>query len=131
MNLTKIKAQYMAERKANNKVLVGVMSTFIGDLESNEKRGFKVDSAIIYSLAKKYLANVKEFRETNPSVEQIEKLNIEENWLTSLLPKSLSNERLIELANQFVNLGDFMKHLKSEYAGQYDGKVANQIFNSK
>lgn len=51
--------------------------------------------------------------------------------LESFLPKQLTEEQLRTLiqdfANQGKNIGDAMKTLKTQFAGQYDGGLASKL----
>lgn len=47
--------------------------------------------------------------------------------LEQFLPMQLSENALIEVAKCQANMPAFMKHLKENFAGKYDGKLASQV----
>lgn len=125
MKIDELRNQMMIFRKTGNKNLI-VLSTIIGELTSNAKMidGKKVvtDDEVIAHL-KKYVKNLEE----TLSHKEVPSIREELNYVATLLPKQLSEGELREIWEKFSNLGEYMKHLKENYFGQYDGKVASQI----
>jgi uncharacterized protein YqeY len=54
----------------------------------------------------------------------------ERSVLEQFLPKQMGEEDLVNIAQALPNLPAFMKHLKENYAGQYDGKLASTVAKS-
>lgn len=120
--LQTIKDNYLDARKARAKEVVGCLGTLLGDIETAQKRGDKVDDGFVVRLVKKYIENAKAMSNT-----------FEVDLLGSFLPFQLTEE---EVRNYFVgylevqpeaNMGDLMQALKADFEGQYDGKVASSI----
>lgn len=128
-NLKKVLLQ---ERKDNNKEVVGVMTIFISELENLErnKKG-SIDNNDIVSLAKKYVSNNIECLNHTVSETVKDKLIKENKWLSTLIPAQMSNNELLDIAQGYTQLGDYMKYLNQNFPGMFDKQLAASLFKSK
>lgn len=123
-----LKNKLNESRKARAATEVSILSTVIGNIMSNAKlvNGEKVvsDEDVLTYMK----SHIKGLRETLTIREEPSVRN-ELNYLeANFMPKQLSEEELRKIWESVgTNVGDFMKHLKTNYFGQYDGKVASQI----
>jgi hypothetical protein len=64
-----------------------------------------------------------------------EQMKKELGLLEEILPKTLTKEELEDIIDDYLvikleaPLGEVMKYLKTNYSGQYDGKIASQVFS--
>ncbi len=74
-----------------------------------------------------------EFAQQAGRPELLEKLNTEISVLEGFLPQQLAPEQIEKIVSDLrssspaLNLGGAMKHLKDQYSGQYDSKVASDV----
>lgn len=122
MNIDQLKTLHLVARKTRNEVAKRALSTIISDYETQVINGKSPD---LLAMVKKSVANL-EFNMKHSNDPEIVK---ERDYLQELLPKQLSKEQLIELTTtgDFPNIGAFMKFLKTNFNGQYDGKLASQV----
>jgi hypothetical protein len=104
----------------------------VGNLTSNAKLvdGVKVvsdEDVTVY--LKKSVKNLQE----SLAIKETEDGRWELNFIESFLPKQLSEEQLREIWTSInaANIGQFMGHLKSNFLGQYDGKLASKVAQDK
>ena len=144
----KIKKDYYRTRLAKETIRINLLSTLIGDLESSAKfvDGKKVvDDQAVIGMIKKYLKNneiileaVKRVpgrspEEVSTQSESIYRTTKEIEVLNSFLPQQLSEQELKDILKTLSQRPDFpnwMKFLKANFAGLYDGKVAAEIFKN-
>lgn len=128
MLIDKLTNDLKAARLARNSHAVLYMSLIIGDLKSKAPLidGEKVvtDDAVI-TYAKKYLGNLEEVRRLDTAVTDVDG---EYLYVESLLPKQLTEDELAALVTGNLSIGEYMKFLKDNYAGQYDGKLAAKVW---
>lgn len=131
--LSIIKSDYLVLRKAGAKAKVSFLSSLIGEIESKATMvdGKKVVSeADAIAVLKSYEKKNSEFRAINDlPVAVIENLDFELELIRNYLPKQLTNDEIrnILIKLETTNLGEMMKHLKENYSGLYDGKLASSI----
>lgn len=130
MQLDELRAELLKARKAGNTVAKAVLQSLIADFDKMARTGKEVDGV---ALARKYAENASnncdlELQRGNQEAAEkylAEKVFIEIN----LLPKQLTEAELREIIEGgcFNNIGQVMKYLKGDYAGQYDPKAASII----
>ena len=115
--ITKLKDMLLSARKVDNKVAKSVLPILIADIE--RKKSDPVAEI------KKYLANAQECFALSSDVKYQEEIEL----LMALLPSQLTEGDLINVikSNQFQDMKSAMAYLKSNYSGQYDGKLASKI----
>ena len=105
------------------------MQSLIADFDKQARTGKEVDGM---ALIKKYLANAKDnmrLEKDRGNTPGYEAYRAEVDFLETLLPKQLTEAELREIIEGgcFNNIGQVMKYLKGDYAGQYDPKAASII----
>lgn len=131
----KIKDLRAAAFKEGDKFLHSVLTNVFSDANPV---GTNADQApaneSVVAIVKKHLKGVVETLEAlakseiDPAVVALKER--EKAILESLLPKQLSEEQLVNMVSNLLpqSLKDWMAHLKANYAGLYDGKLAKQVF---
>jgi uncharacterized protein YqeY len=125
-----LKKRSLEARKNRNKVIATAAITLMGELETDAKRsGSEVTDEQVYARAKKMIASNYETIQLSKDLDKIGILNEENEFFDSLLPKQLNEDELTSLIKAMNpnNMGEVMKHLKQEYPGRFDGKVASKI----
>ena len=122
--------------KSGDKFLHSVLTNVFSDANpvgAAAANGATPDDTSVVAVVKKHLKGVVETLEiyaknaVHPDTAALKQR--EKEILESLLPKQLSIDELkTELANGFASLKDWMAHLKTNFAGLYDGKAAKQVF---
>lgn len=138
--IDQIRKDYIAARKARNAVVSNLLSTLIGELESKATTWVDpdvkedkpvvikvIDDALVTATVKKFIKSLDEIIAVNESTLS----KREKNILEAYLPQQMSEQELRDVALLFVNgtIGEFMGHLKNNYAGSYDGRLASKIYN--
>ena len=128
--LKNIQQGRLVARKTGDKIKSDLLTTIVGEFETLSKKGKELTDADLVALLKKFKANNLETLNVKPDDEILIKEN---EILDSYLPQQMTDEdlknaiiRFIEV-NEDVNMGKIMAHLKSTYAGLYDGKRASEI----
>lgn len=126
--IQKIKSKLLEARKAKNTPAVEILKVLLGEIESEQKRGNEVNDAFIIARAKKLIESNKDCIEHTFSNDAI-RLSMQNDVLETLIPQQLNEESITKIINDnsFKNMGEFMAHMKSNYAGMYDGKLASSI----
>lgn len=133
MNLyNEMKADRIQAMKDKDAVTKTVLTTFLGDLQSQEKRGIEITDAYVVGQAKKAIQAC----EDNLKLKQDEKFQNEIDVLTEYLPKQLTEDQLEGIIKQLIkdqsanekpSIGSVMKDLKELKGGQFDGKLASKM----
>lgn len=131
--LTRIKADQVALRLAGtdmDKLEARFLTTLLGELENDAKSGKEATDEVIVAKIKKVISNNNDTIKLLIQVEPAANLFRTENKrMERYLPQQLTE---LELSNIIVlleakNIGQVMGHLKSLYAGRYDGKLASKV----
>lgn len=132
MNLVEqLKNDRMAFFKEGDKRSYMFLSTLVGDLESDQKRGIDINDGYVVKMIKKSVENAQ----TNFDLTGKDLFQDEINFWQQYLPKQLSEDDLRnEIASIIANLdesnrniGSVMSALKGSFDGQYDGKIASTL----
>lgn len=134
ITIEELKAQQLQARKYRNSIKAALLTTLLGELDTESKRSGK--DADVAAFVKKFMKNVAENME-------IARERRDSNWLLvlqtefdileSYLPKQLNRTELTAilataiLKQSLNNKGSVMKYLKDNFAGQYDGKLASEV----
>lgn len=127
--------QKLKELKQNNRdkpIIYKLLATVIGECEQISKD--PSNDEIIGVLQKMYKDNNTTLGECSEDrVDQIQELNVENNFLSQYLPIPLTDEELSALIGAQMSQGkrmpDIMKYLSANYKGRYDSKKAIAIIN--
>lgn len=128
VRLDQLKAR-LAYRKTQtilSKVEVNLLTTLIGEAELLERSPQGLD---MVALVKKFKKNIAE----TLKVKKTDDLNYESMLLDRYVPPQLTEAKLLSIlqCSGAANVGEAMKHLKQNYAGQYDGKLASTVARSR
>lgn len=115
--------------KDKDKKTKDVLTVFIGDCESDAKRGTELTDSYVVKKIKKSIQNSEENFNLTGNDQYLVEVKVLENYL----PKQLSEDKLKSIIEGIVssmdspNIGSVMKTLKMEYDGQFDGKTASKL----
>jgi len=132
--IDKVKADQLAARKARDAVAASLLTTLIGEVTTiakNAGREFPTDEEVTATI-RKFLKSNTELQGHLIDVALLATAKIEALLLTSFLPKQLTEDELRQVIKNMIdagapNVGAVMTRLKTEYAGEYDGKMASNI----
>jgi uncharacterized protein YqeY len=127
-----IKTKQVAARKSGDTVAASLYTTLLGEAAMIGKNAGNRDTtdAEVVAVVQKFLKNLNEtVQALRIRGQSVETQLTEQTLLTAFLPRQLSESELVELVQKNAHLGmpGFMKLLKENYAGQYDGKLASQV----
>lgn len=111
--------------KEKNAVKLSILRVLKGEIERQEQGPngkIELTDGVIVSIIKKTIEGIKEIDSSS------KELPILENYLPKQLTETELRELVVELkTNGAKNVGDFMKHFKSNHDGRYDGKMLSNI----
>ena len=125
--INRLKADRMTARKEGAKIKSNILTTLVGEVETNLKRDPKFD---VIALIKKFVKNneetIKSLGDIDSNVDNILKTEIQ--ILSEYLPKQLTVDEIRAIIIDISkvtdgNIGMIMKHFKENYSGRYDGSV--------
>lgn len=120
------------ERNHTEAIELSLLNVILSEAERSAKTASKeLDDSSMLRVLKKMWGSTKETLEKAHSNETELELCVIESLLNAHQPKQMTKQELVELSYQFSSIGEYMKHLKANHDGQYDGKVANAAFASK
>lgn len=127
-----IKVRQLAARKAAEPE-ASLYTTLLGEagaIGKNAGNRETTDQEVV-AVVKKFIKNLDETINALTSRNQdAGSFLMERGVLEQFLPKQMGEEDLVNIAQALPNLPAFMKHLKENYAGQYDGKLASTVAKS-
>lgn len=127
--MEQIKAKQVAARKAGAPE-ASLYTTLLGEASVIGKNAGNRETtdAEVVAVVKKFIKNAEETAVALTSRNQdATDFLVECSILEQFLPMQLSEAALIEVAKCQENMPAFMKHLKENFAGQYDGKLASTV----
>lgn len=127
-----IKVRQLAARKAGAPE-ASLYTTLLGEagaIGKNAGNRETTDQEVV-AVVKKFIKNLDETITALTSRNQDASAFLNERGvLEQFLPKQMGEEDLVNIAQALPNLPAFMKHLKENFAGQYDGKLASTVAKS-
>lgn len=151
--LDELKADQLAARKSNDRLKADLLTTLIGEATQITTEEFKrgvtevTDEKVAATVAK-FLKNTKQTLENLASErarlidagadaskvdQRITAADTELAILSAYGPKQMTESELRQAIDDFraknpdANVGTIMAHLKTNFAGQYDGKAASAL----
>lgn len=122
-----MQVERMEAMRRKDKNVKGLLTVFIGDMQTLEKRGTVIDDTLVIQQIKKAIANSDE----NLKIRHNEQDELTIEVLSAYLPKQMTEDELSIIINdciaQGASLGQIMGHLKKHYGGLYDGKLAANL----
>jgi uncharacterized protein len=136
--LEKLRADQLSARKQRDTVKAGLLTALISEAANVGKTAGNRESTEqeVQNMIRKFLKNAHETLSVLPEGDAKTKTVQEIAILDSYLPVQMTETELrVEIAtfrshNPSANLGAIMKHLKENYSGRYDGKLANTVAQS-
>lgn len=128
--IEQIRQKQIEARKARS-VDASLLTTLLGEAEmvgKNAGNRAPTDEEVV-TVIKKFIKNIDETLEAmkfSSDGKVIDLIN-EKKTLEQFLPKQLDEDTLRMITKNCKDLPDFMRYLKQEYAGRYDGKLASAI----
>jgi len=130
MLIETLKTQRIQAMKDKQVVAKNLLTTLLGELEGKAKRdSVDINDEMVVQTCKKFIASNEEVIGQTMSAAVVTRLTEENVILTNYLPKQLTEEQLgsIIKSSGATNVGEAMKFLKDNYAGQYCGKLASMV----
>jgi uncharacterized protein YqeY len=126
--MEQIKAKQIQARKSGS-IEASLLTTLLGEAAMVGKNaGRETNDAEVVAVVKKFVKNIDETVTALTSRGQDAATFVaERDVLEQFLPVQLSENALIEVAKCQPNMPAFMKHLKENFAGKYDGKLASTV----
>jgi uncharacterized protein YqeY len=126
--MEQIKAKQITARKSGS-VDASLLTTLLGEAAMVGKNaGRETTDQEVVAVVKKFVKNIDETITALTSRNQDASAFLaERNVLEQFLPMQLSENALREVARYQTDMPSFMKHLKENFAGKYDGKLASQV----
>ena len=128
--IEKIKQDQVAARVRRDGITANLLTTLIGEAEmvgKNAGNRASTDAEVV-AVIKKFVKNAEETLAALKRANQYnEVIAVEIGILGRYLPQQLGEYELKAIAVGRANMPDFMKYLKENYAGQYDGKLASTV----
>ena len=123
----KINAERLLARKQGRTLDASVLGTLLGEIQRKEASildGRKVykDDAVV-AVIKKMISNLRELEANGKAVTD------EIAVLDQFMPRMMDEEELRMEAAKHASMPEFMKWLKANRSGQYDGRYASAIAN--
>jgi uncharacterized protein YqeY len=129
--MEQIKAKQIAARKAGalQEREASLLTTLLGEAAMVGKNANRetTDQEVV-AVVKKFVKNIDETITALSSRDQdASAFMVERRILEQFLPVQMTEQAIQNVAAQFTSMPEFMKFMKENYAGQYDGKVASTI----
>jgi uncharacterized protein YqeY len=135
----KLQAAMKAAMKAKEKERLTTIRALLSAIQYAELEG-EIDDQKCVALLKsevKKREEEKEYAQKADRADQVLVLDIELSTIREFLPKQLSRAEIEEFVENQIStesgasIGDIMGALKSQFPGQFDGKLASQIIKAK
>lgn len=121
--------QKQIEARKERSADASLLTTLLGEAEmvgKNAGNRAPTDEEVV-TVIKKFIKNIDETMAVIKHPEGSAQLVGEKAALEKFLPKQLDEDTLRMITKNCKDLPDFMRYLKQEYAGRYDGKLASAI----
>lgn len=124
MHISELKAKHLELRKARSPH-AKVVGMLVAEFEDFIRQNKEVSEDMVCGKIRKYIENAYD----NAKLSGDAKCAVEAEFLETLLPEMLSEGDLLAILmdSGASNIGEFMKHLRTNHPGQYDGKVASKV----
>lgn len=123
----KLKKDRLKAMKDGNKVKRTTLEMVITELDNEKGRNKEITDQLVIAFIKKEIKQLEQVVELGYDDWAETKIEI----LIGYLPEQLSKLRLTEIFWSIVDMknpGDFMKHLNKNFAGQFDNKLAMEVY---
>ena len=113
---------FMSARRARDPLKSGLLGTLIGEAQTTSPTK-TIDDDTMLSVIKKFIKNGKIAIEAG-SIQSAQEAPLLEVYL----PVQLTEDQLRDVAKDSGSMPEYMGYLKATYPGQYDGKLAAQVW---
>ena len=130
MKTFKTTAEIQAERLAqrSNKTIYNLLGVLLGELDRRPSQNTPVTEEDIYKVIKKLYDAAIECSMVATGPVNEEEITYLKEYIRTQLTETQLREIIEGLKKKgFWDIGECMKHLQANYAGQYDGKKASAI----
>jgi uncharacterized protein YqeY len=126
--MEQIKAEQITARKAGT-ADARLLTTLLGEAAMVGKNaGRETTDQEVVAVVKKFVKNIDETITALTSRNQDAiAFFVERRVLEQFLPVQMTETDIRNVATQFTSMPEFMKYMKVNYAGQYDGKLASTV----
>lgn len=123
-----IKADRLAARKAKNPTKTSILTTLVGELETDAKNGKTIDDKVVIAKCKKFIKNNNDTAQ-HADGERFREIQDENYVLKMYVPRQMDATQIKQMIVGLgaENVGHFMKTMNSLYDGKFDKKQASQI----
>ena len=128
--LTAMKKDRITAMKSGDKETKQVLTVFIGDMESDMKRGADVNDSYIIPKVKKAITNAQENHRLSGNEDFLKEVTVLKQYLPQMAsPDDVRNFVSLHLQDEQADksMGGIMKALKAEYGDTLNGKEASGI----
>ena len=124
-----LKSDLNAYRKVKDSFAVRILSTLIGEVDRVDPKG--AGDEVVISVLNKVLSGLRESPLRRDESQEYRDLEME--IISYYVPKQMDEETLAIILEDrdFQTVGEWMKFLKENYSGRYDGKVASLLFKER
>lgn len=127
--INEIKSRQLAARRSGD-VQASLYTTLLGEALAVGKNAGNRETTNdeVVAIVKKFIKNIDEtINALTMHGRDASVFLMERGTLETLLPRQLTADELTEYAKEQVSMPAFMKFLKENFAGQYDGKLASTV----
>ena len=129
--IEQIKQKQIAARKAGS-AEASLLTTLLGEAAMVGKNaGRETTDQEVVAVVKKFIKFIKNIDETVSALssrgQDAASFLAERSVLERFLPLQLTELALVNIAQNHKSMPEFMKFLKENHAGQYDGKLASIV----
>lgn len=133
--LQEIQKDQLAARKARAPVAANLLTTLYSEVSmigKNNGNREVTDAEIVTHVKKMMVANADNIEKLAPWDDRILQYKEENTILSKYIPKQLTEQDLRDIVAKLVETEKatvpvIMGHLKANYGGRYDGKLASEI----
>lgn len=134
--IEKMKADVVKYRRAKAMTEVSILQTFLGEMNTQEKKGIMIDDNYVIKNLKVFIKNNSTtISLLKPEDTRVEHLKLENDFLNGYIPvvEQLTESQIDAILEKetFTSMKDAMSHFKQFYAGQYDGGKLAKLLKGK
>lgn len=124
-----LKQDRLAARKSKDAAKTSILTTLLGELETDAKKTSKeMTDDIIIAKCKKFIKNNEEAGK-EATTDRFSILQKENYYLNHYIPMQMDESTIRKLCTTLgaENVGQFMKVMNSLYKGKFDGRMASTV----
>ena len=132
--IEQVKKDRLFARKNHQPDKLNVLTTLLGELETNAKRsGDKITNETVIAMCKKIINNNEDTLKKVTDIDKVSLLKAENKMLDKYIPTQMTKSELITIIESLdtKDIGSIMSHLAANYAGLYNKGMAASIARGK